>query len=65
MNSLIFICVVAAVISVAVVLGLGLLSMAHGGELNKKYGNKLMQARVILQGLAIALLVIAYLASKN
>ena len=65
MNSFIFICVVVAVISVAAVLGLGLLSMAHGGELNKKYGNKLMQARVILQGLAIALLVIAYLASKN
>ena len=65
MNGIILICVVVAALSVGGVLVLGLISMAHGGELNKKYGNKLMQARVILQGLAIALLVVAYLASKN
>jgi len=31
----------------------GILLMARGGAVNKKYGNKLMMMRVILQGIAI------------
>ncbi len=31
----------------------GVIVMARGGEANKKYANKLMQARVILQGVAL------------
>lgn len=65
MNPLISICLIFAVISVLAVLGMGIFSMAKGGEFNKKYGNMLMRARVLLQGIAIALLVIAYIASKN
>lgn len=65
MNPLIAICVVLAVLSVVGVLGLGIFSMAKGGEFNKKYGNKLMQARVALQALAIFLLAIAYFTSKQ
>lgn len=42
----------------------GLVLMLKGGELNKKYGNKLMQARVAMQGLAILLFLIAFMGSK-
>lgn len=41
----------------------GIVSMARGGEFNKKYGNKLMQARVYMQGIALVLFAIAMLSS--
>lgn len=44
-------------------LGAGLFSMAKGGEFNRKYGNKFMQARVVLQGLALVLFVLAFMAA--
>lgn len=53
-----------AMFAVLVVMGLGLFSMVKGGEFNKKYGNKLMQARVWLQGLALAMLALAYFTSQ-
>ena len=37
------------------VLAVGIISMVRGGEFNRKYGNRLMRARVILQGLTIVL----------
>lgn len=40
----------------ALVLLLGIALMARGGEPNRKYGNKLMVLRVLLQGLALAAL---------
>ena len=40
-------------------LGAGLYAMSRGGEFNEKYGNRLMQARVGLQGTAIVLFVLA------
>jgi hypothetical protein len=39
--------------------------MAKGGEFNKKYGNKLMRARVALQGLAILLFIIFMLSYRS
>lgn len=39
---------------------IGIFAMTKGGEFNEKYGNKIMQARVICQGAAILLLVIAF-----
>lgn len=48
-------------ITMAAVLGVlitGIVIMGKGGELNAKYGNKLMQARVMLQGLALLLFVL-------
>ncbi|MDH5722829.1 MAG: twin transmembrane helix small protein [Alphaproteobacteria bacterium] len=56
---------VIAMVLVVVALFIGLFSMAKGGEFNKKYGNKLMQARVILQGIALAFIAIAYFASQG
>jgi len=43
---------------VVIVLFIGIFSMLRGGEFNKKWGNKLMRARVILQGIAILLIVL-------
>ena len=51
--------IILAMLAVVLSLVLGLFFMAKGGELNKKYGNKMMQARITLQGLAILLFLIA------
>ena len=63
MNTVIFTLLAIAMLSVLGVMGLGIFSMAKGGEFNKKYGNKIMQARVGLQGLALLLLALAYFVS--
>lgn len=44
------------------VLLIGVVSMLKGGAFNRKYGNKLMQLRVALQGAALVLLAILFLA---
>ena len=44
-------------IAVAVVLILGIGTLFKGGETSKKYSNKLMQLRVLLQFVAIVLLI--------
>jgi len=48
---------IVLLISVAVVLILGIGTLFKGGETSKKYSNKLMQMRVLLQFIAIILLV--------
>lgn len=63
MNTTLITLLLAAMLSVFIVLLLGIFSMVKGEEFNKKYGNRLMQARVILQGLALALLALAYFSS--
>jgi hypothetical protein len=49
----------AAVVCLAVVavLMVGILGFARGGEFNKKYANKIMQLRLLLQFVAIVLIV--------
>ena len=44
--------------AVAVILFAGIFMMAKGGSANKKYSNKLMQLRVLLQFIAIIVLVL-------
>ena len=44
-----------AMIVTAVILFAGLGVMAKGGEVNRKYGNRLMRWRVMMQGIAIGL----------
>ena len=56
---------VIAMAAVLGVLAVGIISMLKGGEFNKKYGNKLMRARVILQGVALAMLALAYFTSQT
>lgn len=65
MNTFSLIAVAICCIAIVAVMGLGIFSMAKGGEFNKKYGNKIMQARVMLQGLAIAMLALAYFTSQG
>ena len=48
---------IALLILVAIVLILGIGTLFKGGETSKKYSNKLMQYRVLLQFIAIVILV--------
>ena len=43
--------------SVAIVLLLGIYTLFKGGDTSKKYSNKLMQLRVLLQFIAVIVLV--------
>ena len=52
-------------ILVAVVLLLGIGTLFKGGEASKKYSNKLMQLRVLLQFIAIIVLVLLAYFFKN
>ena len=65
MNTLSLIALFTAMTAVLAVMGIGIFSMVKSGEFNKKYGNKLMQARVVLQGLALGLLALAYYSSQS
>jgi heme/copper-type cytochrome/quinol oxidase subunit 2 len=51
--------------SVAIVLILGIYTLFKGGETSKKYSNKLMQLRVLLQFIAIIVLVLLAYFFKN
>ena len=48
---------IALLIAVGIVLVLGIGTLFKGGEISKKYSNKLMQLRVLLQFVAILVLV--------
>ena len=56
---------VIAMAAVLASLGVGVFGMAKGGDFNKKYGNKLMRARVILQGVALIFFVLAIISSQK
>ena len=64
MNNLVFISLCFAMLAVLATLVVGIISMTKGGEFNKKYGNKLMRLRIILQGIALFLFAIALLSGK-
>jgi hypothetical protein len=51
-----------AMLAVLGSLVIGLASMVKGGEFNRKYGNRLMRARVGLQAVALVCFVCALLA---
>ena len=51
--------------AVAIVLVLGIYTLFKGGETGKKYSNKLMQLRVLLQFIAIIVLVLLAYFFKN
>ena len=48
---------IVLILAVAIVLVLGIGTLFKGGETSKKYSNKLMQLRVILQFVAVLVLV--------
>ncbi len=57
--------VVIALLGTVAVLLTGVVAMVRGGEFNRKYGNKLMRARIAMQALAIALLFILFLLGRD
>lgn len=59
MSNFFFVLMLIAMLAVVASLTIGLVVMAKGGEANKKFGNKLMQARITLQGIAILLFILA------
>lgn len=65
MSNFFTIAMLLAMLSVLGVLLIGVFSFVKGGAFNEKYGNRLMQARVWLQGLALAMLALAYLTSQS
>jgi ABC-type Na+ efflux pump permease subunit len=56
MHTILIVLLVLALIGVLTVLGLGMATLARGG--NPQRSNKLMQARVMFQALALVLLAI-------
>lgn len=65
MNTILIPLITIALFAVLTVMIFGIISMTKGGEFNKKYGNKIMQARVILQGAALALIALLLIASNH
>ncbi len=57
--------VVIALAGTLAVLFAGVFTMARGGEFSRKWGNKLMRARVVTQGLAILLLLALFLLNRD
>ena len=52
-----FIVAAIACLAVLAVLMVGVMGFARGGEFNRKYANKLMQLRILLQFIAVILIV--------
>ena len=50
--------IIIALITVLIVLAVGVIGMLRGGDFNRRYGNKLMRLRVLLQALAIILIIL-------
>jgi hypothetical protein len=61
MQSVAFVLFVLAAITTLCVLFAGLFVMARGGEVNRKYGNKLMRWRIMAQAVALIFFAIAML----
>lgn len=51
-----FYLVVVACLAVVVVLMIGVLGFARGGDFNKKYANKIMRLRLLMQFVAVILI---------
>ena len=50
--------IIIACLLVVIVLMVGLGGFAFGGEFNKKYANKIMRLRILLQAIAILLIIV-------
>lgn len=57
--------IVALILATFGVLMAGVVLMGIGGKANQKYGNKLMVARVSLQGLVLLMLALLFAVGKN
>ena len=57
--------IIALMLATFGVLMAGIVLMGMGGGANARYGNKLMVARVSLQGLVLLLLALLFMMGKN
>ena len=57
--------IIVACLLVVIVLMIGLGGFAFGGDFNKKYANKIMRVRILLQAIAILLIIIFVYFSKG
>lgn len=55
--------IMVAMLATFVALGMGILSMGHGGKFDREHSEQFMFARIGLQGLTFVLLLIAILVS--
>ena len=55
---------IAAMVITAIILVVGIVGFYRGGEFNRRYGNVLMRARVVSQGVTLVLLVL-FLLSRS
>lgn len=62
--SVLLVLIIIALAATLAVLGLGVVSMLRGGEFNRRYGNLLMRARIITQGVTILLVVLFFLIER-
>lgn len=56
---LLTIVIILALLATLAALLLGLISLGQGGRFDRDFGTRFMWARVVMQGLAVALLVLA------
>ena len=59
------IAVIIACLAVLVVLIAGLYSMWRGGDFSRKWSNKLMRLRVMLQAVAIVIIMIGFFFARH
>jgi hypothetical protein len=59
MSTFFFVLAVLAMIATLATLATGVTGMARGGEFNRRWGNKLMQLRVLCQGAALLFFALA------
>ena len=57
-TALLYFLIPVAILATTVFLGLGIYSLAKGGEFSEKNSNKLMRMRVAAQAVAVALLLL-------
>ena len=60
-----YIIVIVACLLVLIVLMIGLGGFTFGGEFNRKYANKIMRLRILLQAVAILLIILFVYFSKG
>ena len=62
-NAHIFVTVACLLVVIVLMIGLG--GFAFGGEFNRKYANKIMRLRILLQAIAILLIILFVYFSKG
>jgi len=60
MHNLLPFLVIVSMLITASILVFGVITMIRGGDFNKRNGNKLMRARVIMQGVTLFLVVLMF-----